>query len=156
MTMADRIVVMHDGRVEQVGAPLDLYDRPANLFVAGFIGSPAMNLIEGRIAGGNFMTTGGLTLPLDGVPAGSDGQPALYGIRPEHFMIEGSGEGLPITVEVVEPTGSETQIVAHTVGQPVTAVFRERIAARPGETLHIHPTPGRVHLFNPQTGQRMN
>jgi ABC-type sugar transport system ATPase subunit len=89
MTMADRIVVMQDGRVEQVGAPLELYDRPANLFVATFIGSPAMNLIEGRITGEGFVTTSGLTLPLASAPAGSQGQPALYGIRPEHFSLGG-------------------------------------------------------------------
>jgi multiple sugar transport system ATP-binding protein len=91
MTMADRIVVMQDGRVEQVGAPLELYDRPANLFVATFIGSPAMNLIEGRITGEGFVTTSGLTLPLRLAPAGSQGQPALYGIRPEHFSLGGEG-----------------------------------------------------------------
>jgi multiple sugar transport system ATP-binding protein len=91
MTMADRIVVMQDGRVEQVGAPLELYDRPANLFVATFIGSPAMNLIEGRITGEGFVTTSGLTLPLASAPAGSQGQPALYGIRPEHFSLGGEG-----------------------------------------------------------------
>jgi multiple sugar transport system ATP-binding protein len=164
MTMADRIVVMQDGRVEQVGAPLDLYDRPANLFVATFIGSPAMNLIEGRITAGGFVTASGLTLPLGSVPAGSEGQPALYGIRPEHFSLSGSdagagggtGGGLPVEVVVVEPTGSETQVVGRLADQPLTAVFRERIHTKPGETLRLLPDPHRAHLFDTGTGQRLN
>src|SRR5687767_6102623 len=87
MTMADKIVVMHDGVVEQVGAPLELYDRPANLFVAGFIGSPAMNFLKGHLQGGRFVTDTGLTLPVANPPAASDGQPIIYGIRPEHFIL---------------------------------------------------------------------
>jgi multiple sugar transport system ATP-binding protein len=154
MTMADRIVVMQDGRVEQVGAPLELYDRPANLFVATFIGSPAMNLIEGRITGEGFVTTSGLTLPLASAPAGSQGQPALYGIRPEHFSLGGES-GVPVEVVVVEPTGSETQVVARLAGQNLTAVFRERVHTRPGETLSLSPDPTKVHLFAKDTGQRL-
>jgi multiple sugar transport system ATP-binding protein len=169
MTMADRIVVMQDGRVEQVGAPLELYDRPANLFVATFIGSPAMNLIEGRITGEGFVTTSGLTLPLASAPAGSQGQPALYGIRPEHFSLGGEGSrgesgrgeggrgegGIPAEVVVVEPTGSETQVVAKLAGQNLTAVFRERVHTRPGETLTLSPDPTKVHLFEKDSGQRL-
>src|SRR3712207_4084899 len=83
MTMADKIVVMHDGVVEQVGAPLELYDRPANLFVAGFIGSPAMNFIHGRIEGAGFRSAAGAVLPLARAPAAAEGRPAVYGIRPE-------------------------------------------------------------------------
>ena len=81
MTMADKIVVMHDGIVEQIGAPLELYDRPVNLFVAGFIGSPAMNVLEGRIDGSGFVM-GDLVLPIGNAPAASNGRPAYYGIRP--------------------------------------------------------------------------
>ena len=84
MTMADKIVVMHDGIVEQIGAPLELYDRPVNLFVAGFIGSPSMNVLEGRIEGGSF-AVGNLLLPLGNAPAAPAGRPVYYGIRPEHF-----------------------------------------------------------------------
>src|SRR5690348_9410631 len=90
MTMADRIVVMNAGNVEQIGAPLELYDRPANLFVAGFIGSPAMNFLKGRIESGAFQADGGAALPLPGKPNGSDGRPAVYGIRPEHFQLDPS------------------------------------------------------------------
>jgi multiple sugar transport system ATP-binding protein len=155
MTMADRIVVMQDGRVEQMGAPLELYDRPANLFVATFIGSPAMNLIEGRITAGGFVTGDGLTLPLVSAPAGSEGQPALYGIRPEHFSLGGE-RGVAAEVVVVEPTGSETQVVAKLAGQPLTAVFRERVHTRPGEAIALTPDPSKVHLFQQGSGQRLN
>src|SRR5262250_2222751 len=90
MTMADKIVVMHDGIVEQIGAPLELYDRPSNLFVAGFIGSPAMNLFKGRIGANGraaFETDDGVSLPITSRPAGADGRSAVYGIRPEHFAL---------------------------------------------------------------------
>jgi multiple sugar transport system ATP-binding protein len=153
MTMADKIVVMHDGIVEQMGAPLDLYDKPANLFVAGFIGSPAMNVLEGRFEGNGFVV-GDLVLPLASAPPASAGQPAFYGIRPEHFRL--TGEGIPAQVVVVEPTGSETQVVATVGGREITCVFRERITAQPGETLRIAPDPALVHLFDQKTGRRLN
>src|SRR5690606_5191747 len=121
MTMADKIVVMHDGIVEQMGAPLELYDRPANMFVAGFIGSPAMNFIKGSIKVNGkavFKAEGGLELPLATAPAGADGRPAVYGIRPEHFVIDAQN-GIPAEVVVVEPTGSETQVFAKLGGQDI-------------------------------------
>jgi multiple sugar transport system ATP-binding protein len=153
MTMADKIVVMHDGIVEQIGAPLDLYDRPANLFVAGFIGSPAMNILEGRIEGNGFVL-GNLQLPVRAAPAASAGRPVYYGIRPEHFRL--TGDGIPIEVIVIEPTGSETQVVARAGGKEITCVFRERVSARPGEVIHVQPDPALVHLFDKETGRRMN
>jgi multiple sugar transport system ATP-binding protein len=153
MTMADKIVVMHDGIVEQMGAPLDLYDRPANLFVAGFIGSPAMNVLEGRIESGGF-AVGDLLLPFQKAPAASAGAPAYYGIRPEHFQLR--RDGLPAEVVVVEPTGSETQVVAKAGGREITCVFRERVSAQPGEIIHVAPDPALVHLFDRESGQRIN
>ncbi|SCK10957.1 multiple sugar transport system ATP-binding protein [Variovorax sp. HW608] len=156
MTMADKIVVLHGGIVEQVGAPLELYDRPANLFVAGFIGSPAMNLIEGKVERDGFAVDGasGLTLPFSNAPTASPGLPAVYGIRPEHFSLDAAG--LPVTVEVVEPTGSETQVMAHIGGQEITAVFRERITAGPGEVIRIAVQSEHAHLFDAATEQRIN
>jgi multiple sugar transport system ATP-binding protein len=145
---------MHDGIVEQIGAPLELYDRPVNLFVAGFIGSPAMNVLEGRVEGAGF-AVGGLLLPVGSAPAASNGRPAYYGIRPEHFKLTGEG-GLPIEVIVTEPTGSETQVVAKAAGREITCVFRERITARPGEIIHVTPDPAQVHLFDKETGRRLN
>ncbi len=153
MTMADKIVVMHDGIVEQMGAPLDLYDRPANLFVAQFIGSPAMNVLEGRIASSGF-SIGNLTLPVQNAPAASVERPAYYGIRPEHFQLR--SDGIPAEVIVVEPTGSETQVVAKAGDREITCVFRERISAGPGEIIHVAPDPALVHLFDRETGQRIN
>jgi multiple sugar transport system ATP-binding protein len=155
MTMADKIVVMHDGIVEQMGAPLELYDRPNNLFVAGFIGSPAMNMLKGRLEGGGFTTEGGLKLPVGAAPASSDGRPVVYGVRPEHFQLTPSG--VPVEVVVVEPTGSETQVVVRGGGghQEMVCVFRERVTAGPGETIHIQPNPSLVHLFDQETGQRL-
>jgi multiple sugar transport system ATP-binding protein len=154
MTMADKIVVMNGGNVEQIGAPLELYDNPANLFVAGFIGSPAMNFLKGRVDGGAFRSDAGTALPLLGTKGLSNGSPIVYGIRPEHFQLNGGG--VPARVNVIEPTGSETQVMAEFAGAPIIAAFRERVAARPGETIHISPDPAMVHLFDAQTGQRMS
>ena len=153
MTMADKIVVMNAGNVEQIGAPLELYDRPANLFVAGFIGSPAMNFLKGRIGSSAFHAESGAELPLPGRSNGGDGKPAVYGVRPEHFHLR--SDGLPAIVHVVEPTGSETQVMAEFAGSPVICAFRERVSAKPGETIHITPDPSLVHLFDAATGQRL-
>jgi multiple sugar transport system ATP-binding protein len=153
MTMADKIVVMHDGIVEQMGAPLELYDRPNNLFVAGFIGSPAMNFVKGKVEGGRFHADGGMYLPLKNAPAASEGRPAVYGTRPEHFRLD--DDGVPVEVVVVEPSGSETQIVVRGGGQEMVAVFRDRFLPHPGETIRINPDPNLVHLFDAETGQRL-
>jgi multiple sugar transport system ATP-binding protein len=157
MTMADKIVVMHDGLVEQIGAPLDLYDRPDNVFVAGFIGSPAMNMLKGRIsANGNaeFEGPGATRLPLATAPNGSAGRPAVYGVRPEHFAI--ADDGAETEIVVVEPTGSEIQVVAKLGGEPIVAVFRERHQFKPGDKVRLKPNPSLVHLFDEQTGKRLN
>ena len=154
MTMADKIVVMHDGIVEQMGAPLELYDRPNNLFVAGFIGSPAMNLVNGKIEGGRFHADGGMYLPVRNGAANAEGRPAVYGVRPEHFRLDAE-TGVPVEVVVVEPSGSETQIVVRGGGQEMVAVFRDRFLPNPGETIRISPDPNLVHLFDAQTGQRL-
>ncbi|MEZ5926753.1 MAG: sn-glycerol-3-phosphate ABC transporter ATP-binding protein UgpC [Hyphomicrobiaceae bacterium] len=157
MTMADRIVVLNNGVIEQVGSPLELYDKPANLFVAGFIGSPSMNLLKGtiRVNGtASFVTDGGAKLPLSGAPAGADGRAAIYGIRPEHFILSGTGD--EAEVSVIEPTGSETQVFAKLGGEKVVGVFRERISAAPGSRLPMVPNAEAVHLFDAATGGRMN
>jgi multiple sugar transport system ATP-binding protein len=156
MTLADRIVVMHDGLVEQIGAPLELYDRPQNLFVAGFIGSPAMNLLTGTIRGDGrpeFEGTNGVRLPLLAAPRGSDGRPVIYGIRPEHFVI--SEDGTEAEVLVVEPTGSELQVAAKIGGDDIVAVFRERHDFKPGDKIRLKPNPRVAHLFDAPSGQRL-
>ncbi len=156
MTMADRIVVLHDGIIEQMGSPLELYDRPANLFVAGFIGSPAMNLFKGVIRGGaqpHFEAKDGTRLPLAAAPAGSDGREAVYGIRPEHLALGGA---LRPEVTVIEPTGAETQVIARLAGEKIIGVFRERVSVKPGETIAMSPDLSLVHLFDAKTGKRIS
>ncbi|MFS4581339.1 ABC transporter ATP-binding protein [Phaeobacter sp. C3_T13_0] len=156
MTMADKIVVMRDGRVEQIGSPLDLYDNPVNTFVAGFIGSPSMNFVHGRIAceGGSrfFQSDSGLKLPLPQTAA-EDGQEVTYGVRPE-FVKVGDG-GVEMEVVAVEPTGSETQIFARSGKDLIDALAKERISARPGSKLGFVINPDDVHLFDRRTGQHI-
>jgi multiple sugar transport system ATP-binding protein len=157
MTMADKIVVMHDGRVEQIGAPLELYDRPDNLFVAGFIGSPAMNMIKGRIrvnGTASFEGPAGVTFSLAAAGSGNDGRPAVYGVRPEHFSL--SDDGAEAEVQVIEPTGSELQVVVKLGGEDIIAVFRERHQFKPGEKIRLKPDPRLVHLFDETTGKRLS
>ncbi|WP_136684048.1 ABC transporter ATP-binding protein [Falsirhodobacter xinxiangensis] len=152
MTMADKIVVMRDGRVEQIGAPLDLYDSPQNVFVAGFIGSPSMNLIHGRIAQGAFVSEGGLRLPLP-PSSGIEGQEVIYGIRPEHIVI--GDDGVPVDVVVVELTGSETQIFAKAGTDLLNAAVKDRVTAKPGSRIGFVFDPAQAHLFDRQTERRL-
>jgi len=154
MTMADRIVVMHDGNVEQIGTPLELYDRPANIFVAEFIGSPGMNMLAGTLEAGDFVTDDGTRIALGAMAAlAADGQRLVLGIRPEHLMLDPAG--LPAEIVTVEPTGAETQISLHLAGHRIVATLRERITERAGETLRIAPVPGMVHLFDAASGKRL-
>ena len=152
MTMADKIVVMRDGSIAQVGAPLELYDHPANIFVAGFIGSPAMNLFDGEaLLGGGFRAEGfSVDLGRTGL---EPGRKLTFGIRPEHLRL--SDSGIPAEVVVVEPTGSETHVLARSGAREVVAVFRERHAFHPGDRLHLAPEPGMAHLFDGQSGERI-
>jgi multiple sugar transport system ATP-binding protein len=155
MTMADKIVVMRDGVVEQSGDPLALYDRPVNTFVAGFIGSPAMNMIPGVArtsgAGGHVEFGGGITLPLPRGARPGDGQAVLYGARPEHCALT-AGAGLPADVVVVEPTGADTQLYCRFNGQELTSLVRDRVECRAGDRVGLNPDPGRAHLFDAASG----
>ena len=148
MTMADKIVVMQDGVIEQVGTPLDIYDCPRNQFVAGFIGSPSMNFIQGKMSTEGFVTADGYVLP---TPAGAPSS-ATYGIRPEHFRLD--DDGVEVEVAVLEPTGSETQIVARLGSQTITCVVRERINTMPGRRIRIMPELALVHFFD-NAGNRL-
>lgn len=156
MTMADKIVVMRDGRVEQIGSPLDLYDHPRNTFVASFIGSPSMNLVSGKIGIADqkkhFLSDGGLVLPV-AKNAPEEGREVIYGVRPEHIAIGESG--VPVNVVVVEPTGSETQIFARSGGDLIDALVKERIQAKPGSELGFVIDPSDVHLFDLKTEMRL-
>ncbi|MDB5666970.1 ABC transporter ATP-binding protein [Cypionkella sp.] len=152
MTMADKIVVMQGGRIEQVGAPLELYDRPANIFVASFIGSPSMNLIDGVVKGG-MVDVDGARLALPPGSNATEGQQVVYGVRPETFAL--SPQGLAGTIAVVEPTGSETHVVVRISGREVTAVFRDRVSFRPGDAITLAPDATQSHIFDKATGQRL-
>jgi multiple sugar transport system ATP-binding protein len=157
MTMADRIVVMRDGRIAQVGAPLELYDRPANVFVAGFIGSPSMNLFTGVVRRDGRqpqVEVEGATFIAPDLPELTEGRRVVYGVRPEHLDLADSG--FAANVVVVEPTGSETHVVLRLGSQDMVAVFRERHGFRPGDTIHLAPRPELIHLFDADTGERIN
>jgi len=158
MTMADKIVVLRDGRVEQIGDPLALYDRPNNTFVAGFIGSPAMNLLPGtaRVNGGAGCVelAGGVALPLPAGARASDGQPVVYGIRPEHCLL-GAASGLPVEVVVVEPTGADTQLFCRFDEHEVTSLLRDRVSCRAGDRISLQPDRERAHLFDSVSGARL-
>jgi len=155
MTMADRIVVMDRGRIQQVGQPLELYDRPANKFVAAFIGSPSMSFVSGslRTAGAKswFETTSGGRLALSNkATSGSDTVEA--GIRPEHFVVGAGDDAVAIKVDVVEPTGSETHVYGSVGNDTVRAVFRDRLQVKPGDRLPVSVDPRNIHLFDKATG----
>jgi multiple sugar transport system ATP-binding protein len=158
MTMGDKIVVMRDGVVEQTGSPLEVYDRPANQFVAGFIGSPSMNFLPGvfrREAGqARIELPGGVSMQAPAVAA-QDGQAVVYGIRPEHIELATGQDGVPGEVVVVEPTGAETQVFAKLAGVEVSSVFRERHAFRPGEMIRLRADPLRAHVFDAGNGARI-
>jgi multiple sugar transport system ATP-binding protein len=159
MTMADQIVVMNDGRVEQIGSPLDLYDRPDNVFVATFIGSPAMNLVEGTVveqAGTSAVrTSGGTLFPLPPGFKAPAGARVIYGFRPEHLIIADADSGIAAKVLVIEPMGSETQVHLTIDGNECIGVFRDRIAARPGDVLQVRPDASKVNIFDAATKRRL-
>ena len=159
MTMADRIVVMNAGKIEQIGSPLELYDTPTNLFVADFIGSPSMNVIRGTLrlgAGGAFVEAAdGSRLALPDPGRGRDGQPVVFGIRPEHMTMASETTGYPAVVEVVEPTGVNIQVYATMAQTPVCAIFTERHVLRPGAPIRLAVTPDKIHLFDAESGKRL-
>ncbi|RUT34472.1 sn-glycerol-3-phosphate ABC transporter ATP-binding protein UgpC [Arsenicitalea aurantiaca] len=157
MTMADFIVVMRDGVVEQMGAPLALYDTPSNLFVAGFIGSPAMNQLPGRLVadenGSRFVGAGDIAWPLE-TSIRTD-RPVTLGIRPEHLVPAPDGQGVPARIKLIEQTGSETYVIAHFGETPIVALFRQRLPLAIGDTISLTLAPGAAHLFDTETGQRL-
>lgn len=157
MTMADRIVVMNAGNIEQIGTPLELYDTPANRFVAGFIGSPAMNFLPCRFQSGKLLTDNGTVLPVDAPTDIEEGREIVIGIRPEHFIITEADDPSAIATDVltVEPTGVETHLVTRMAGKEVLASFRDRLNVRAGSTIGLRPISDRVHAFDEETGARL-
>jgi multiple sugar transport system ATP-binding protein len=158
MTMADRIVVMHDGRVEQIGEPLELYDHPNNLFVAQFIGSPAMNIVNGTLRRGSgaayVEADGGVRWPV-GHRAGSDGQSVAYGVRPEHLTLGGGGDAVPGEIIVVEPMGAETELLVQAGSAQFVLMTHGRPVVNPGDRIQLSIDPAMVHVFDQKTGARI-
>ena len=147
MTLADRIVAMHGGVIQQVGSPLDLYDRPANLFVAGFMGSPAMNLIEGTYQAGHVRFANGVTVAIGDRPSLANGSKVTTGIRPEHVAMTGEG-GLPATVDLIEPTGFGIIVHAMLDGLAVKIFTQDRAIMGAGRDIRIAFPEDRLHLFD--------
>ena len=159
MTMADRIVVMHDGAIEQIGTPLELYDRPDNLFVAQFIGSPAMNVVRGTLrrtdGAAHVETADGVRWPA-GSGRGVDGQGVAYGVRPDHLELGGGGEpAVPGEIVVVEPTGSETELVVRIGDAQMIVETHGRTTLQPGDKVGFAIDPANVHLFDQASGARL-
>ena len=162
MTMSDKVVVLNAGRIEQVGAPLAVYDRPANAFVASFIGSPAMNMFDGTLqnAGGkSAVQLRDLLVLLPDPIAAADGTEVVLGVRPEHLELgdESSGDPVfPFRVDLVEPTGAELQLHGRIGALPAVATFRGRLPVREDEVVHLTADPGNFHLFDKCSGKRLN
>jgi multiple sugar transport system ATP-binding protein len=158
MTMADRIVVMHDGRIEQIGTPLALFDRPGNLFVAQFIGSPAMNVVQGTLRvgnDGNWVQAHGQAWPAPRLDGLVDGQQVHYGIRPVDLKLAAAGNGIPARVVVVEPTGSETELLLQVGDASFVVVVHGRTPVKPDDLVSLVIDPGAAHLFDIGDGQRL-
>lgn len=155
LTLADQVVIMHDGCVAQIGAPVEVYDRPRNLMVAGFIGSPAMNCIDGVVGAdrAHVMTGSGVSLPLAGPIDVAPNTEVVYGVRPNDVRI--ASPGISLSVHVVEPTGPETMLSAQLADHEFTVLTQDRLSIRPGETISVMPDLERVHLFEAATGLRI-
>jgi multiple sugar transport system ATP-binding protein len=159
MTLADRIVVMHDGIIEQIGTPLELFDKPGNLFVAQFIGSPSMNVFEGKLRSveGKYVVEAlGVNWPVEHVTQGRDGQAVSYGIRPGDISIKTSGQGIPAKVIVIEPTGAETELLLDVGGTQIVTVMHGRTDAKPDDIVQLHIDANKAHIFEAQTGKRLD
>lgn len=158
MTMADRIVVLDHGRVQQAGPPLELYDRPENLFVAGFLGSPSMNLIGGEVRHGDgnvdVETEDGTRIPVAGGGL-AEGRPVKLGVRPEDYELTGAGDGVEAVVNLVEPTGADTNVYGRMAGADVSLVFHERHQFKPGDRIYLRANPERMHFFDAEAGHRL-
>lgn len=158
MTMADRIVVMHDGIIEQIGTPLELFDRPGNLFVAQFIGSPSMNVLKGTLRqadGRAWVESQGHAWQVDTLAQGRDSQTVVYGVRPGDLTLSATGRGVPARVIVVEPTGAETELLLEVGDTRVVVVMHGRTSVQPDDIVHLEVAHGKAHVFDETSGQRL-
>ena len=162
MTLADRIVLMNGGRVEQIGTPEDVYETPATLFVAGFVGASAMNLVPGRIEadgpGCSLVIGQGARLPLPAGPlSGMAGRKVTAGLRPEHLHWQDAPgvAALGGMAQVVEPLGADTLVVFDAGGCELQARLPPRMVRRPGDRVQVGLAPHAIHLFDPETQRRI-
>jgi multiple sugar transport system ATP-binding protein len=156
MTMANRIVVMHDGVVQQVGPPLELYDHPVNIFVAGFIGSPTMNFLAGAIvhdAGPKVRLAGGTLIDIPSSVPAAEGTEVMAGMRPEHLHF--AADGIAGKVAVVEPLGMSTQVTIDALGERLTLMAMDRPRIAPGDPVKLSIEPSDVHVFDRAAGRRI-
>ena len=156
MTMADKIVVMQDGYIEQIGSPLEVYDRPANSFVGSFIGSPSMNMVEGIVGSekeGLRVETSTANLIIPNLDCLTIGQKIIAGIRPEDLLP--ASTGIKAEIAVIEPTGSETHLLLRGNNQDLTSVLRERVDFAPGQEVILSAEPSKVHIFDQETKKRL-
>ncbi|KKB76965.1 ABC transporter [Devosia soli] len=154
MTLADRVVVLNRGVIQQAGSPMELYRQPANLFVAGFIGSPAMNFFDATVSGNTARTAGGEVFAFEPGPKVSDGEKVTVGIRPEHLQLGSSG--ISGQVSFVEPTGGQTFVTVDVSGQPVVVTVSGEETINPGESLNIITNPRQTYVFDSRTGERVS
>jgi multiple sugar transport system ATP-binding protein len=159
MTMADRIVVMHDGIVEQIGTPLELFDHPGNLFVAQFIGSPSMNVMKGTLRqadGRAWVEAQGQQWPTVTHAQASEGQAVHYGVRPTDLALSTSGTGIPAKVIVVEPTGAETELLLDVAGAQLVVVMHGRTTVQPDDVVHLEIAAEKTHVFDALSEKRLD
>ncbi|MDP2782715.1 ABC transporter ATP-binding protein [Devosia sp.] len=156
MTLADRVVVLNRGVIQQSGSPMQLYREPANTFVAGFIGSPAMNLFDATIVNGTARTASGEAFVFEGAGKSTEGQSVTVGIRPEHFLRTGQGSSLTGWISTIEPTGGQTFVTVSIAGQPTVVTISGDDNVSPGDELTLFTTPRQVYVFDAASGQRIS
>lgn len=156
MTMADKIVVMNEGLVEQTGAPLELYDKPVNIFVAGFIGSPSMNLFNASINSNSINLGSAGSIPITRNTTSENNLDITLGIRPSHMDISKNGEGLKFQIDVIEPTGADSLVYGRINDTECCVQTSERLNLKSGEIIHILPNEDNLHFFDNQSNERIN
>lgn len=156
MTMADKIVVMNEGLVEQTGAPLELYDKPVNIFVAGFIGSPSMNLLNASINSNSINLGSAGSIPITRKTTSENNLDITLGIRPSHMDISKNGEGLKFQIDVIEPTGADSLVYGRINDTECCVQTSERLNLKSGEIIHILPNEDNLHFFDNQSNRRIN
>jgi multiple sugar transport system ATP-binding protein len=159
MTLGDRIVVLDRGRVQQIAPPLELYERPSNVFVASFIGSPAMNLVPGQLVRESNVTfhaqSNAFSVPLKGWPNAASGKTVILGVRPEHVHLAASGEGITGRVELAEPLGNELLLHVSVGEHQMTSRLPPGVPPAAGSTVQLALDGGRIHLFDRESGRRL-